>query len=704
MGKNKRKHIMQNGEFDCGIACVESMLHYLNCPAEKSYLKKVLNFNEKSIDLRIIYNFFEGIGAKPSIQQFKEKDNGLNGKIKADIFPAIALIETGEIIDHFVIIYEMNSKKITISDPARTRIETKETKEFLKKISYLMILSEKENIKSDWEPPTNSIFTIFPFIKKYRRNIVFILIQSIIASSLGIIGTFYMGTMIDIYQNSISKNTFINTITVIAIVFLFIGFMQNIINKIKNKTTITNALSLEKDIISNYFKHIFKMKPDNFHYRKSGDLLSRIDDIVSLINIVIELFVGMIINITVCLFSLIILFVFNYQMSIFIVGCSFLIIFVIRRYYMLIYESNYDSMQEYSTFNTVVIDSVESMSSIKALSIEPLFFEKVSKQLNSFLNITFKLNNLVINNSFLNQLIGVFVNIVVITLGILLVFQKDMTLGELSIFASLCAFYLTSIQSIALSQNDWEKVLVSYHRIKSIFETTQVEVDTNEAIKLIDEIKSINLIGFSLYQSENMLLENVDLQIDFSQKKILIQGDSGVGKSSLVQCFNKFNDSYKGEILINMTNIKNISISEIRKKIIYISSNEHLINGTISENLSLDKKIREARLYQVCKDFGLLEMILSFPNGFDYPIISNGENLSSGQRQRIAIARAVLKQPQIIVLDEGLSNIDELSRETILENLESYGIKLIYISHHQVNFKNIKVYKFEKQRLSHIEI
>ncbi|TYU48761.1 ABC transporter transmembrane domain-containing protein, partial [Listeria monocytogenes] len=104
-------------------------------------------------------------------------------------------------------------------------------------------------------------------------------------------------------------------------------------------------------------------------------------------------------------------------------------------------------MQEYSAFNTVVIDSVESMSSIKALSIEPLFFEKVSKQLNSFLNITFKLNNLVINNSFLNQLIGVFVNIVVITLGILLVFQKDMTLGELSIFASLCAFYLTSIQN-----------------------------------------------------------------------------------------------------------------------------------------------------------------------------------------------------------------------------------------------------------------
>ncbi|MBC1568368.1 ATP-binding cassette domain-containing protein [Listeria sp. FSL L7-1425] len=704
MGQNKRKHIMQNGEFDCGIACVESMLHYLNCPAEKSYLKKALNFNEKSIDLRIIYNFFEEIGAKPSIQQFKEKDNGLDGKIKADIFPAIALIETGEIIDHFVIIYEMNSKKITISDPARTRIETKETKEFLKKISYLMILSEKENIKSDWEPPANSIFTIFPFIKKYRRNIVFILIQSIIASSLGIIGTFYMGTMIDIYQNSISKNTFINTITMIAIVFLFIGFMQNIINKIKNKTTITNALSLEKDIISNYFKHIFKMKPDNFHYRKSGDLLSRIDDIVSLINIVIELFVGMIINITVCLFSLIILFVFNYQMSIFIVGCSFLIVFVIRRYYMLIYESNYDSMQEYSTFNTVVIDSVESMSGIKALSIEPLFFEKVSKQLNSFLNITFKLNNLVINNSFLNQLIGVFVNIVVITLGILLVFQKDMTLGELSIFASLCAFYLTSIQSIALSQNEWEKVLVSYHRIKSIFETTQIEVDKDDAIELIDEIKSIDLIDFSLYQSENVLLENVDLRIDFSQKNILIQGDSGVGKSSLVQCLNKFNDSYKGEILINTDNIKKISISEIRKKIIYISSNEHLINGTILENLSLDKKIREVRLYQVCKDFGLLDMILSFPNGFDYPIISNGENLSSGQRQRIAIARAVLKQPQIIILDEGLSNIDELSREAILESLDSYGIKLIYISHHQVDFKNTKVYKFEKQMLTHIEI
>ncbi|HBM3818099.1 TPA: ATP-binding cassette domain-containing protein, partial [Listeria innocua] len=583
---------MQNGEFDCGIACVESMLYYLNCPVEKSYLKNVLNFNEKSIDLRVIYNFFEKIGAQPSIQEFKEKNEGLTGKVKKDLFPAIALIETGELIDHFVIIYEMNSKNITISDPARTRIETKETKEFLKKISYLIILAEKENIISNWSPPANSVFTISPFIKKYRKNILFILIQSIIASILGIIGTFYMGMMIDIYQDSISKATFINTITVLALVFLFIGFIQNALNKIKNKTTITNALRLEKDIISNYFNHIFRMKPDNFHYRKSGDLLSRIDDIVSLINIVIELFVGIIINVTVCLFSLVVLFVLNYQMSLFIVGCSFLIIFVIRRYYLLIYESNYDSMQEYSAFNSVVIDSVESMNSIKALSIENLFFEKIRKQLNSFLNITYKLNNLVINNSFINQLIGIFVNILVITFGIVLVFQKNMSLGELSIFAALCSFYLTSIQSIALSQNEWEKVLVSYHRIKSIFETTQIESDTEEPTEIIDEIKNIELIDFSLYQNETILLENINLKINFSQNNILIQGDSGVGKSSMVQCFNKFNDSYKGKLLINTTNIKNISILEIRKKIIYISSNESLINGSILENLSLDKTVR----------------------------------------------------------------------------------------------------------------
>ncbi|HBM3951470.1 TPA: hypothetical protein LWK07_002783, partial [Listeria innocua] len=165
MSRKKRKHIMQNGEFDCGIACVESMLYYLNCPVEKSYLKNVLNFNEKSIDLRVIYNFFEKIGAQPSIQEFKEKNEGLTGKVKKDLFPAIALIETGELIDHFVIIYEMNSKNITISDPARTRIETKETKEFLKKISYLIILAEKENIISNWSPPANSVFTISPFIK-----------------------------------------------------------------------------------------------------------------------------------------------------------------------------------------------------------------------------------------------------------------------------------------------------------------------------------------------------------------------------------------------------------------------------------------------------------------------------------------------------------------------------------------------------------
>ncbi|TYU48762.1 ATP-binding cassette domain-containing protein, partial [Listeria monocytogenes] len=139
-------------------------------------------------------------------------------------------------------------------------------------------------------------------------------------------------------------------------------------------------------------------------------------------------------------------------------------------------------------------------------------------------------------------------------------FSKRYDIGRAIYFCIIVCFLFNKY-------SEWEKVLVSYHRIKSIFETTQIEVDKDDAIELIDEIKSIDLIDFSLYQSENVLLENVDLRIDFSQKNILIQGDSGVGKSSLVHCFNKFNDSYKGEILINTDNIKKISISEIRKKI-----------------------------------------------------------------------------------------------------------------------------------------
>lgn len=157
--------------------------------------------------------------------------------------------------------------------------------------------------------------------------------------------------------------------------------------------------------------------------------------------------------------------------------------------------------------------------------------------------------------------------------------------------------------------------------------------------------------------------------------------------------------NYDGTIEINGIDMKLINPNYIRKKIIYVPNEIALFEGTLRENICLDKTILDATFKSVCDDFKLTEIIENLPYGLDYKIFSDKSKFSTGEKQRIAIARAILIEPDVIVLDEALSNIDNYNKAQIYENLQKYDCIKIFITHERDIMNDCQILEFDNTTL-----
>ena len=184
------------------------------------------------------------------------------------------------------------------------------------------------------------------------------------------------------------------------------------------------------------------------------------------------------------------------------------------------------------------------------------------------------------------------------------------------------------------------------------------------------------------YNNKKNILNNINLNIN-NKDKVLVLGSSGSGKSTLLKILYKYYDIGRDKVYINNHDINDFSLQDIRKNITYISQNELLYNDTIRNNIILDRNIDDKSFLDICNMVYVNEIIKDNMLSYNYNLEENGANISGGQRQRIILARALLKDSKIILIDEGLNEIDINLERKILKNIFSYykDKTIIIISH-----------------------
>lgn len=681
----KRKHFMQTTKHDCGVACIYTLLTYYNCHVDYNKIRNYFKNDYSGINISQINDFFQLFNIK--IKLYKNTYNEYNGDISFDkkMFPCIALLQKEFNEKHYIVIYSIKNGKVVYSDPEKTSLEKVHYTKISKQITYYILpqLPDKIKIPIEFIADIKNNF-IYQSIYAEKKYIILSAILSFFVSLLGIFLAMRLGFFLGFVENK-AEDRIIFIFGIIILIFIFI---ERTITYIKNVLSIKVSKRIEYNLRLQMVKNLLMQDISRIEQLKTGDINARINDCLNLSLSVSTLLLTILSDLFIAIVGLIVLFNINLKLEVYIIFVIIINIFILQNFLKKIYKKNYVAMKDYSYYNGSTVEIIDAIRDIKSLHNEKYRLTKNEEKLILYKNSSF--NKDVYNNkiSIIQTTLFLIANVSTLVFGSIMSINGEISTSELMIYISILNILQSSCINILMFKLNLENFRVGYNRILHLFDLEIINDVSDKEDFRYEKINNIILKNVSIKYDDVYILKNINFCID--KQFTFFVGSSGAGKSTLARIISTLQDNYKGEILYNgeKLNMKNTKlIRTIKNRIIYVSNNSKIFNCSIRENLCSDYLINEVTLEKICKDFCILDFINSLPRRFDTIISPNQNNLSSGQIQRLALIRAVLLNPDFLILDEALSNVDKRSLKNIINILPKYIKHIIFITHEDYNIE-----------------
>jgi ATP-binding cassette subfamily B protein len=442
------------------------------------------------------------------------------------------------------------------------------------------------------------------------------------------------------------------------------------------------SLKIDIPLMLGYFKHIFHLPAKFFGTRRTGDILTRFSDAGTIKNIFTTVSLSLIIDILLATVSGVILFVMNKTLFLIIAIITILnaaLVYAFKKPYK---ELNLKSMEKQAALNSQIIDSLKGVETVKSFGIEDDTLEKTENKYISALRVGYKTS---VTSNIQGAIAGFFGNIgnIVMTfVAALFVMNGDITLGSMFAFMSLSGYFMDPIGRLVGLQMQIQEASIAMKRMSEFYDLDEEQQNDGNLVKEFDLDGDIRIENLTFrYGNRAPVLKDISLKI-YGGQKVALVGESGGGKTTLAKLLLGLWTQEEGNILINGYNVEELDKKKLRQKIAYVPQNVELFSGTIEENIKIGKPdATYEEMKDACKKAGCAEFIERLPAKYGSYLEEAGANLSGGERQRLALARALLKNPQILILDEATSNLDFVSEAAIYETLFDLDCTVILIAH-----------------------
>ncbi len=329
-------------------------------------------------------------------------------------------------------------------------------------------------------------------------------------------------------------------------------------------------------------------------------------------------------------------------------------------------KSSQESAADLTSRLTEMFNNIEIIKSNSSQQYEQ---DKFSKENLNFFELSIKQSKI---NALVSPVLEVFGSVAIaiaIFVGAHEVIADEMTVGSFFAFVTALFMLYDPIKKFSNIHNKMQDALAATERIDELFKETPVIISGEHILKNVEEIRFDNV---SLFYEEKAALENVNITAQKGKVYALV-GDSGAGKSSLVNLLVRFYDVSKGTLSINDGDIRSYTLSSLHHKIAFVTQRIFIFQDTIAHNVAYGEAVDEERVVTALKKAFVWDFVEQLPEGIETRLDEFGTNLSGGQRQRIALARALYKDPEVLILDEATSALDNKSEKAIQLALE--GIK-----------------------------
>lgn len=682
----------QPDQMDCGPTCLRMLAKYYGREISLNKLRSISETTREGASLKNIADAaekvgFRALGVKVSFQKLQEDA------------PLPCIVHWQQ--QHFVVVYKITKSKVYVADPAHGLIQYTH-RDFIKNwigdnanteteqgIALLLEPTPRLNQKEEDDiEHKKGLSFLYQYIFRYKRFLVQLILGLLAGSLLQLIFPFLTQSIVDVGI----QNQDINFIYLILIaqIFLFLG--RTGIEIIRGWILLHLSTRINISLISDFFIKLMNLPIAYFDSKMTGDIMQRIADHQRIEHLLTSTSLN-------TLFSFFNLVIFGgvlawYDLkifAIFFIGSTmyfvWVLLFLKRRK-----DLDYKRFSQMSNEQSKVIELINGMQEIKLHNAE-----KQKRWSWEFLQARlFKISikslaleqTQSIGASFINEL----KNILISVFSAKLVIDGEITLGMMMAISYIIGQLNSPIQQLIVFVYSFQDAKIALERLSEIHNREDEETDKENKIHDIPIGRDFELhnVHFRYTGSTEEVVKGLDLVIP-AQKLTAIVGSSGSGKTTLMKMLLKFYEPQLGEIKIGSTNLSSISQYAWRAKSGVVMQEGYIFNDTIANNIAVGEDTIDKRLLQhAVKIANIQDYIDQLPLGFNTKIGMEGVGMSTGQKQRLLIARAVYKNPEFIFFDEATSALDANNERVIMENLNTFfkGRTAVVIAHRLSTVKN----------------
>ncbi|MCQ2591871.1 MAG: peptidase domain-containing ABC transporter [Treponema sp.] len=666
---------LQHDETDCAAACLGMILEYYGREVNIRKLRTVAGTDMQGTS---------GYGIKLCAEKFGLSCKGfaIPEKNRLNEIPMPAIFHTRkDSQEHYVVVESVKKGFVRIFDPAEgiVKMPLSDFISIWTGIVFLCCPSERFIKEKEDKSP---IVKFFSLLKPHKLLLSKIIVASMILTIFGILISFYFRFLIDEVLYSEVKAT----LNICSIGYLCILIFQGFLSYARNQIILYLGTKIDVCLVCDFFCHLLKLPLDFFTSRKTGEVLSRIRDTETIRYTISSTTVSVLIDTIMIIFGSLFLFKMGsnllYISMIPIVISAGIVWGIARPLKQLIKNRSIAEAEK----NASMYETINGIATIKALSTEKNAFRRNEARIVEAINRCVRLETFGNINNAVQTFISSVGTLLVYWIGSYKIFNGEMSLGQLISFVTLSGFFLGPLSRLLTMQPNLQEAFVAAERLSDIMdiaEEDEKESGNDEVSKMEKEIV-FDKVCFS-YGTRGRAIDEINLKIE-KGKKIAFVGKSGSGKSTILKLLMKFYETEDGSILLDGKNIRDLKTSDYRELIGYVPQESLLFSGTIGENIAWGMDcVTNEMIEAAAKAAQAYDFIMALPDKFRTVVGEHGATLSGGERQRIALARILMRNPEIIVLDEATASLDSISEKAIMETVNSFHDRTIIMVAHRLS-------------------
>lgn len=662
--QHKIKLIRQLGTTDCGAVCLYMIFNYYSAKVKLFDIRSCFPIGRDGMTLLQMKTIAQRFGFELHAYNYEYNEVLLDENL-----PVILCSK----YNHYIVVAEKTDNGFVILDPAEGK---KEVRFNYISENYLDILvcirpSEQYKIVKRQVENDRKSFRLVP----NKVKVFFSVIATVISQLL----ILCVPQLIQIVVDSADNNDTYNVLGWILITVCIWGGLY-LISYFKENITLSLEMDLYKDTMNGLISKIFKIDVNYFSSHSSGDIISRFSNASTIFQFisnnivatVIDLITAIVCAISMCQISLLL----------FCVVLFFTVVQIIVL--IIVYNKQREETQNYyctqAELENRLVDILTNMVSVREMGYDERLEKRLKGEYGKLILSTQKRGkyNNIINNTV--KSLGTITSLFLYVVGVKMILDGLLSMGNLVAFITLSTYFSGPFQTMVLIFPQLASIKETWDRLEEIAEYPDKKKKSGS--KEIEKILDISLknVSYQYVSAKEKCLVDINLNIKKGDK-IAILGESGSGKTTLIKILMDVIQPTQGRIEINSMSLDEITAESLHKRISVVTQNTFLIGTTIRDNVDFYHLLTDEDIYNALDFAEIGTEIRQFPLGLYTQIGEDGQNISGGQKQRLAIARAIATKPEIIIFDEATSNLDPQTEVKVYDNLKRSGMTQIIVTH-----------------------